>query len=227
MCTHLSAGGEKLGFHVGLDPEDPHQLYPDAWCDECEKVWEEEGEWNDRSQKFADIKLLCAQCYEDVRARNWRQNDSELQDIIRSSVEYLNEKQQSFIETFKLNDHERWDWYQDSGLLVFSHEGKPQVEAEIHFSGSFSKTSNTWMWAWANSSLSEKVKSSSRMIQDMGYERELMQLASAHWAAEEVDGWEMTAVLAKALNAIGAYRTPGENGATFMVVTKARWVNKN
>ncbi len=226
VCHHL-LGGEKLGFNLGLDPKNPYQLYPDAWCDECERVWNEEGEWNARSEKFTDIKLLCAHCYEDIRERNWLQDEDKLQKLIQSGVHYLEERQQSLINKFKLNDHEKWDWDQDSGLLIFSHEGKPQVEAEIHFSGSFSTKANTWMWAWANNHLNENVKFSSKIIQDVGLEQNLMKLASAHWAAEETDGWEMTSILAKELNAIGAYRTASENGFTFMVITKAKWVNKN
>ena len=65
VCQHL-VSGEKLGFNCGYDPEEPNAIYPDAWCDECEKVLDAEGEWNDRSESFADIKLLCAYCYEDL-----------------------------------------------------------------------------------------------------------------------------------------------------------------
>ncbi|MCW9030915.1 MAG: hypothetical protein OQK58_05455, partial [Gammaproteobacteria bacterium] len=176
---------------------------------------------------FADIKLLCAHCYEDTRERNWLQDDEVFHELISSSFQYMEEKQNGFIEKYKANDHERWDWYQETGTLVFSHDGEPQVEAEIHFSGSFSNKSNTWMWAWANDSLDETVKSSSRKAKEIGEELGLLKLVAAHWDATEVDGWEMTAVLAKAMNAIGAYRTPSDSGFTFMVVTKAKWVNKN
>ena len=127
---------------------------------------------------------------------------------------------------YKINEHERWDWEQETGTIIFSHEGKPQVEAEIHFSGSFSTKSNTWMWAWANDSLDNAIKSSSRKAREIGEELGLLQLVAAHWAATEVDGWEMTAVLAKAMNAIGAYRTPSESGYTYMVITKAKWINE-
>lgn len=83
------------------------------------------------------------------------------------------------------------------------------------------------MWAWGNDSLAEKVKASSRKIQNIGLEKHVMKLASAHWKAEEEDGWEMTAILAKELNAIVAYRTPNQNGYVYMAVTKVKWVNKN
>ena len=130
------------------------------------------------------------------------------------------------MEKYKINNHKRWDWYQEEGTLVFSHENKPQVEAEIHFSGTFSKQSNTRMWAWANDSLGEKIKSSSRLVKSIGERDNLLKLVAEHWEATEVDDWKITAILAKSLNAIGAYRTSDEHGYTYMVVTKEKWVNE-
>ena len=43
VCQHLPAG-ENQGFNVGYDPEAPDDAYPDAWCDQCDAVLEQEGE---------------------------------------------------------------------------------------------------------------------------------------------------------------------------------------
>jgi hypothetical protein len=223
VCQHLVAG-EKLGFNVAYDPEFPDEIYPDAWCNECDKILESQGEWNDISEKFSAIKLVCCRCYENLRERNWNQSDTLFHKIVCAGFKYLEKKQKGFLKQYKVNEHERWDWYQESGLLIFTHHGVPQVEAEIHFSGTFSTQSNTWMWAWANNCLEEKIKSSSRKIRVHGEKMSLLKLASALWSGSEVDAWEMTAVLAKELNAIGAYRTKSETGYTYMVVTKAKWL---
>lgn len=224
LCRHL-VEGEKKGFNLGYDPENPDDLHPDAWCDECESILEAEGEWNDKSEKFADIKLLCASCYEDIRERNWLQDDDVFHELVKSSFNFIEPRHQDFLEKYKVGECERWDWYQETAKLVFSHDGKPQVEADIQFSGTYSIKSETWMWAWANESLDEKVKHSSRNVRSLGEELGLKQLVSGCYSATEVDGWEMTSVLAKHLNAIGVYRTPSENGFTYMVITKAKWVN--
>lgn len=223
VCLHL-VKGEKLGFNYGYDPDDPDTLYPDAWCDECEKVREAEGEWNDRSEAFSDITLLCASCYEELRERNWLEDNKKYHDFVCSSIDYLQQKQVGFTEKFRIDDHDRWDWYQETGKLIFSNEGIPQVEAEIDFSGSISTTTDTWMWAWANESLDECIKSSSREVREIGEQLNYLRLAGAHWTATEEDGWEMTSVMAKMLNAIGAYRTPGDTGFTYMVIRKAKWL---
>jgi len=225
VCQHLFEG-RKLGFNLGYDPEQPNDLWPDAWCNQCEEAFQKEGEWNEQSEKIASIKCVCTRCYENIRERNWLEDEGAIQALIASANDFLNEKQESFTKQFKADEHERWDWYQETGKLVFSHDGKPQVEADIHFVGSYSKSSETWMWAWANEHHDEKVKKASRTLKVIGEEQQLLKLASGHWEATEDDGWEMTALLAEEMNSIGAYRTPGKNGFLYMVIEKARWVSK-
>lgn len=225
LCRHL-VEGENLGFNIGYDPENPDALCPDAWCDECEKVLDAEGAWNENSEKFADIKLLCSHCYEQIRERNWIQDDDVYHDLVRNSFSFIEPRHKEFLSKYKAGEHERWDWYQETAKLIFSHKGKPQVEADIHFSGTYSTKSETWMWAWANESLDERVKSSSRQVKEIGEDLGLKQLVAGRYSATEVDGWEMTSVLAKHLNAIGVYRTQSDNGFIYMVVTKAKWINR-
>ena len=52
-------------------------------------------------------------------------------------------------------------------------------------------------------------------------------LTTDTWAAEEVDGWEMTAIAAYVLQAQGAYRSPKSNGFTFMVFTGLRFAEES
>lgn len=223
VCQHLLKG-KNLGFNLSYDPENPFELFPPAWCNDCDSVLDEEDEWNEKSESYAGIKLICSGCYQIIRNKNWPQENG-FDELVSISHKFLSEKQGSFADEFKINDHEKWDWEQDTGKLIFSHNGKPQVEAVIHFSGSYSTASESWMWAWANNGLDEKVKESSKLIKEMGDEMNFLKLVAGLWEADEVDGWEMTAILAKAINAIGAYRTPKENGFTYMVVTDAKWVD--
>lgn len=226
VCNHL-VDGERRGFNYGYSTEDPDRHHPDAWCDECEKILDAEGEWNEKSESLVDIKVLCASCYENLRERNWIENEDEFHDFVCEGSRYLESKQSVFLEKFRINDHERWDWDQETGKLIFSHEGVAMVEAEISFSGSVSTKSNTWLWAWANDSCLESVKSASREVREIGESMRYLKLASARWSASEKDGWEMTAIMAKAVNAIGAYRTVSDSGFSYMVIKKAKWLGRN
>ena len=224
VCQHL-AQGEKQGFHLGYDPDHPDELWPDAWCDACEAVLEQEGEWNEKTEQFADIKLVCAQCYEALRALNWTQNESAFVALVQESYADLEPKQKTFLAEYKADVHERWDWDQDRAKLIFSHNGAPQVEADIQFAGTLSTQSKTWMWAWANQSLSEQVKAASRTVKALGESTGFMALVAGRQDADEVDGWQLTTIMAQHVGAIGVYRTPDENGYTYMVITQAKWLS--
>ena len=66
VCQHLPQGHD-LGFHQAEDPGNPR---PDAWCDACNTVLEEHGEWSDEAAALAKITILCAACYDAAEARN-------------------------------------------------------------------------------------------------------------------------------------------------------------
>lgn len=40
---------------------------PDAWCTECEELVNRVGEWNDATEAFAGVTLLCGACYDRAR----------------------------------------------------------------------------------------------------------------------------------------------------------------
>jgi hypothetical protein len=49
-----------------LDEDDDFE----AWCDGCETARAAEGEWNDTSMAFAQIKVVCEQCYFEIKELN-------------------------------------------------------------------------------------------------------------------------------------------------------------
>lgn len=60
VCQHIIQAlidGKHRGFWTSDDPENPG---PDAWCGTREeKIQETNGEWDDESEAFAGISLLC------------------------------------------------------------------------------------------------------------------------------------------------------------------------
>ena len=69
VCRHVLESlctGSRVGFHTPGDAEDDDQ----GWCDACERVRAREGEWNDRSEAYADIRLICLDCFHQARQLN-------------------------------------------------------------------------------------------------------------------------------------------------------------
>lgn len=78
VCRHLVeslSSKEIVGLFIpreDISINEPHE----AWCDECEIVLDEEKGWNDKSESFADFKVVCEKCYDNIRDINfpeWRE----------------------------------------------------------------------------------------------------------------------------------------------------------
>ena len=146
--------------------------------------------------------------------------------FVRDSYEYLNRMQDAAKRDFALGSYERFDWDQTNGRLTFSDKGVPQVIAEVEFVGSISNRTKTWLWAWDNESILPSVKEHIVEVRSFGELHGLRELTTAKWEATEEDGWAMTAVTARILQAKGAYRSPSDNGFTFVVFTSLEWASE-
>jgi len=77
VCQHLLRG-VNLGFFEAfesnplIEPDDDYW----GWCQQCEKIWLKEGEWNDTVKAFAQMKVVCDQCYFEIKERNIASNQT-------------------------------------------------------------------------------------------------------------------------------------------------------
>jgi len=226
ICKHLHENPSQE-WYSELQGKD--NLHPDAWCTQCEATFQKLGGWSDDSGENAEITVVCESCYEYLRGQSVDVVTELVYDqwneFVRSCSERLSEKQESLRQQFKIGEHKRWDWDLDTGTLIFSNDGVTAVTAEIDLVGSISSTSNTWLWAWANSSLSELKDNISIPVTEIGAESNFVKLTTPYWPADEVDGWQMTAICADILGSKGAYRTASETGFTYLIIRNIDWVS--
>jgi hypothetical protein len=76
-------------------------------------------------------------------ARCERGETTEFRQRIARACEAVERKQAKLRAAYRLDSYERYDWYQDRGVIVFSTGGHPRVIADIQFVGSASKISGT------------------------------------------------------------------------------------
>ena len=73
VCKHLNKQA-KVGFEEAFETTENMELEDEddfqAWCSKCEKVRQKEGEWNDTSMAFVEIKLICEKCYFEMKELN-------------------------------------------------------------------------------------------------------------------------------------------------------------
>ncbi len=69
VCKHLFEQLLHSAFTpIGFFEPDVQAEEPNGWCKDCELVRAREGEWNDASEAFAGVKLICSACFARVRS---------------------------------------------------------------------------------------------------------------------------------------------------------------
>lgn len=87
---------------------------------------------------------------------------------------------------YSIDWYENWFYDQLTGELTFSRNKKLIINYESV--GSVSFKSNTWLWAWDNPHLEEKMGSEITMVRNYGIKRDFGKLITPKWEADEYDG---------------------------------------
>ena len=229
VCTHLQ-WGIGCGFHPST--EDPADPWPDAWCDACEAAYQREGEWNDSNEP--KIVLQCTCCYEVARARN-----AAVPSPIRPGQTSLSEAESAAFtraacarnSARQTETKRRWAfdskplWRYDDGtrtIRFYDDTNGEAVVADVRIAGSFSTRTSSWMWSWGNEQYAHEARAATEPVRVFGEIRGIERLASAHWKAEEIDGWEVTNIAADLLGAEAIYRAPFDHLMVFMLLSNFR-----
>jgi len=154
--------------------------------------------------------------------------DAEFQGFLDAATAELQEKQEKLIADYGLDDASTWGFDQATEKLQFFDEQKRMVvEAEVIDAGSYSPKSITWKWAWSNESVLPELRKKAERL------KELTAITGAELFGEplafEIDdenmAWELTAMAAKHLGALGCYRAPSkkeEGPVIFLLIMKIR-----
>ena len=86
--------------------------------------------------------------------------------------------------------------------------------------GSFDTDTSTWLWGWANPSISDPLKRDSLRIRDYGQQQKITRLTSTEWRCTEADAWAMAALACTLCEAQGVYRGPAGTSFVFISFSK-------
>ena len=141
----------------------------------------------------------------------------EFETFLSESNEYLKARIESSKAQFGIMDFPRYVYDLRRGEIWWGDIGAPQIRGRLTVIGTISTKSNTWLWSWANPHFSDVKLGDIDKVREFGEHESIAKLTEEKWEAEEIDGWEMTALSARLLEAEGAYRPPDENGFLFLL----------
>ncbi|TCC61052.1 hypothetical protein E0H73_17495 [Kribbella pittospori] len=118
--------------------------------------------------------------------------------------------------TWGLGSADRWDLDQTTGLITWSFPDKVAT-APAQILGSFSPTSGTWLWAWANQSILPELSRDALAVRDWAMANGQEALARAKVEADEQLASTLVALAVRITKARGFYRAP--SGNSVVVIT--------
>jgi hypothetical protein len=146
--------------------------------------------------------------------------DEEIDDYLHESIHLQMELNEQYIQQFEINSFKNWHYDMYKETLTFSNKGVPHIIATIQVAGSISKKSETWLWGWANPHFPTNVTEKLSTVRAFGEEHGILKLTQEKWDATEEDGWEMSSVASRLIQAKGVYRCPTDNGFLFLILTQ-------
>jgi len=141
---------------------------------------------------------------------------SDFATLQKLSIEELKLKTDAHRAVLGLDRIKRWDLDQDTGELVFSLADGMKASAPAQIIGTYNTEDHTWLWAWANSSIEDKLKTDALKLRKYGEEHHVDRLTQQKWVGTEDDAWAMVAVAVKLCGEQGGYRGPA--GATHVFI---------
>jgi hypothetical protein len=141
----------------------------------------------------------------------------EYETFSREATDYLKARIEHAKAQFGIGSFPRYEYDLFRGEIWWGEVGAPKVRGRVTVVGTISTKSNTWLWSWANPHFSDIILGDIDKVRELGEREAITKLTEGKWAADEVDGWEMTSIAARLLEAQGAYRSPGANGFLFLL----------
>ncbi|WP_328719531.1 hypothetical protein OHT52_08570 [Streptomyces sp. NBC_00247] len=122
--------------------------------------------------------------------------------------------------TWGLGSADRWDLDQTTGTITWTFPDKTAT-APAQILGSFSSTSNSWLWAWANPSILPGMSRDARGFQDWAEANGHPGLAQPKIEADATVAATLAALAVRVTEATGYYRSQGSSSLvmTFGPVT--------
>ena len=141
------------------------------------------------------------------------------QEFANDNCHRLTEIQDNFRTKYEISSYENWYYTEASEILRLYSNDK-----EIFFKyipvGSYSRNSNTWLWAWSNKDSVEPRKLRTLKIKELGEQLKFEKLTNSYFEGDEYTGWELTSIAFHNLGGIGTYRVVTDHLEIYFILTE-------
>lgn len=136
--------------------------------------------------------------------------------LIERAMNSVQLKNQMHSDTWKI-DQADWSVDQDDGIIVFESPEQLLVTAPVQIIGTYDQREGSWMWSWANSSITPNLTHDAKSVLAYGERKNIAQLQESKSLISEYQAWELTALACELNEQQGVYR--GSAGTTLIYMT--------
>jgi hypothetical protein len=136
--------------------------------------------------------------------------------MVARAMEELRIRTASFDNLFQIGEAD-WQLDQDAGEIVFTSPRGIVATASAQIAGTYNTDDSTWLWAWDNPSVEQKLAAHARVVRQYGNQRGIAELTTRKLVITEEKAWELAALTCKLGDNQGVYRGPA--GATMVFIT--------
>ncbi len=146
------------------------------------------------------------------------QSTQNLDSFSTECLKHLSAIQDEFMRLYDISSYEHW--YHDIGAFHFKSDDGRNLYFKYIDIGSYSTKRNTWMWSWENNTTPKHVARGLEKVRAFGEENNYNDLCQGLLEnGDDYTGWALTAITARLLNAIRAYRIPQQHLFIYFVFT--------
>lgn len=135
------------------------------------------------------------------------------------SIEELQLKTEAHRKAWGLDKILRRDFNQGSRKLEFSLPDGLKAVAPAQIIGTYNSEDHTWLWAWANPSIDEKLQADARQLLKYGEEHHIERLTKRKWVGTEEEAWAMAALAVNQIYLGKGSRNLASQRGTLILVT--------
>ena len=146
----------------------------------------------------------------------------EFGDFINSCFKELENKQIALVKDYNLTKYDAFWFNQSDETLQFKNDGKVELEFIVVPVGPWSGESNSWMWAWANDSVTEGLRLKAAKIKELSDITGNDIFNDEAFEADEYMAQQLTAAAVHHLDALGIYIAPYDKLKTFLALIKEK-----
>jgi hypothetical protein len=145
--------------------------------------------------------------------------DKKFEKYANKAYQKLSKSQDNFRAEYHIDNYENWFYNQSCETLRLYSKDK-----EIYFKyipvGTFSRKTNTWMWAWAKRDSVEPRKFRTLKVKKFGEKKKYDNLINAHFDGDKYTGWELTSIAFDIIGGVGTYRAISEHLEIYFLLTE-------